>query len=256
MLQLSQENRKEVLANLKKGKADNAGISFPNLIDTIILSINKMGLIDKLTNSFKDKRKDNLTLPFNILIALAVTAKMKLKTSLTDVSHAITDAQTLSAFGWNIWDTERDINDGLFSEGVMRNIIEKYEAREFIESYNNYVKNEVIGALDVTPSIHILDCTNIAVNLKNENFEKSEVVKIDGVAVRGYKLGTLRGIMQDSGIIEEIAFGGLKTHDMELCRGMLKNTPHFKPGDILINDRGFISRGTLNYLKTEKGVDT
>ncbi len=29
-----------------------------------------------------------------------------------------------------------------------------------------------------------------------------------------------------------------------------------KPGDILINDRGFISREFMNQLKQERGVDT
>jgi hypothetical protein len=256
MMQLSQENREKVLESLKTGKIDSATINFPNLIDTIILAVKKMGLIERLSNSFNDKRKDNKKIPFGILIALAVTAKMKLKTSLTDVSHAITDAETLAAFGWNLWDTEREINNGLFSEGVMRNIVEKYEASEFIDSYNAYVKDEVLETPETKPSIHILDCTNIAVNLSNDNFEKSEVIKIDGVTTRGYKLGTLRGVFGDGGIMEEITLGGLKTHDMELCRDMLKNTHHFKTGDILINDRGFISRDILNHLKTKRGVDT
>ena len=31
---------------------------------------------------------------------------------------------------------------------------------------------------------------------------------------------------------------------------MLRTTPMLKPGDILINDRGFLSRNLINYLKT------
>lgn len=62
--------------------------------------------------------------------------------------------------------------------------------------------------------------------------------------------------MDDSGIAEEIVFGTLKTHDLELCRNMLKNTSCFKENDILINDRGFLSREILNYLKTNRKVDT
>ena len=37
---------------------------------------------------------------------------------------------------------------------------------------------------------------------------------------------------------------------------MLRTTPVLQPGDILINDRGFISRELLNYLKLNRGVDT
>ena len=74
--------------------------------------------------------------------------------------------------------------------------------------------------------------------------------------MRGYKRGVLRGILDDSGIAEEIVFGTLKTHDMEQCREMLKNTSCFHENDILINDRGFLSREMTNYLKTERRVDT
>ena len=34
--------------------------------------------------------------------------------------------------------------------------------------------------LDVQPYIHILDCTKVLVNLDNENYGNSSVVKIDG----------------------------------------------------------------------------
>lgn len=37
---------------------------------------------------------------------------------------------------------------------------------------------------------------------------------------------------------------------------MLRTTSVLKPGDILINDRGFVSRNLINYLKVKKQVDT
>lgn len=74
--------------------------------------------------------------------------------------------------------------------------------------------------------------------------------------MRGYKLGVLRGVLDNSGIAEEVVFGTLRTHDMEQCRDMLKNTPCFQENDILINDRGFLSREMTNYLKTVRKVDT
>lgn len=110
--------------------------------------------------------------------------------------------------------------------------------------------------LDVQPCIHILDCTKILVNLKNDNYEESSVVKIDGKTMCGYKLGVLRGVLDDSGIAEETVFGTLKTHDMEQCWQMLRNTSCFHENDILINDRGFLSREMTSYLKTIRKVDT
>ncbi|WP_073194348.1 hypothetical protein [Caloranaerobacter azorensis] len=99
---------------------------------------------------------------------------MKIKTSLTDIPYAITDAELLSEIGWNIWDTERDI-----------------------------------------------------------------------------KIGSLRGLLDNSGIIEETVIGSMKIHDLELCRDLILKSKVLKEGDILINDRGFISREIVNKLKKE-----
>jgi hypothetical protein len=256
MLQLCRNDKEKVLEAIKAGSIDAADVSFPNLIDTIILKMKNIGLISKLSESFKDKRKKNKHIPFEILIALAITAKMKLKTSLTDVAYAVTDSELLSELGWNICDTDRNLEEGLFAEGVMRNIIDKSDSEELISSYNNYVQNMVLPSLDISPSIHILDCTKIHVNLKNSNYEKSEVISDDGEYIRGYKLGTLRGLLDDSGVIEEIVFGSVKPHDIELCRDMILNSKCLKSGDILINDRGFISMEVMNALKSQKQVDT
>ena len=139
MLQLSKNDKNQVLDAIKAGTIDAADISFPNLIDTIVLKMKKIGLISKLSDSFNDKRKVNKHIPFDIMIALAITAKMKLKTSLTDVSFAVTDSELLSELGWNIWDTDRNLNEGLFAEGVMRNVVKKFESEELINSYNHYI---------------------------------------------------------------------------------------------------------------------
>ncbi|WP_368489349.1 hypothetical protein [Clostridium sp. BJN0013] len=137
-----------------------------------------MGIIGKLGKSFEDKRKQNKHMPLDILITLAITAKMKLKTSLTDVAFAVTDCELLSELGWSMWDTDRNLEEGLFAEGVMRNLIQKYDAREFIGSYNHYVQDVVMPSLDIAPSIHILDCTKIRVNLDNVNYENSDVCQL------------------------------------------------------------------------------
>jgi len=256
MIQLCRKDKDKVYEAIRSGKIDAADMTFPNLIDDIILSMKKHGLLELLSSALVDKRRDNCHIPFHILLCLGVTAKLKIKTSLTDVPFAVNDAELLAELGWNVWDNERDINKGLFSESVMRKLLAKYSSDEWVSFYNDYVQKYLLKKLNIQPNIHILDCTKIPVNLQNENYEKSSVVKIDGESIRGYKLGVLRGIMDDSGIAEEIVFGTLKTHDLELCRNMLKNTSCFKENDILINDRGFLSRDILNYLKTNRKVDT
>ncbi len=256
MIQICRKDKEKVYNAIRTGKIDAAEMSFPNLIDDILLTMKKRGLTDLLSASLPDKRKDNKHIPFDILLCLAVAAKLKLKTSLTDVPFAVTEAELLAELGWNIWDNERDINEGLFSESVMRKLLAKYTSDEWISFYNTYVQKYLMKKLDAQPCIHILDCTKIPVNLDNENYENSSVVKIDGETTRGYKLGVLRGVLGDSGIVEETVFGTLKTHDMEHCRKMLRETSCFHENDILINDRGFLSREMTNYLKTVRKVDT
>lgn len=256
MIQICQKNKDKVYEAIRTGKIDAAEMSFPNLIDDILLTLKKHGLTELLSAALPDKRKDNKHIPFDILICLAVAAKLKRKTSLTDVPFAVTEAELLAELGWNVWDYDRDINEGLFSESVMRKLLAKYSSDEWISFYNSYVQQHLMEKLNVQPCIHILDCTKILVNLDNENYENSSVVKIDGETMRGYKLGVLRGVLDDSGIAEEVVFGTLKTHDMEHCREMLRNTSCFHENDILINDRGFLSREMTNYLKTVRKVDT
>ena len=256
MIQICKRDNEKVLKAIQTGHIDAADISFPNLIDTIILSMKQHDILSSLADAIEDKRAENLHIPFYILLVLAVAAKLKLKTSLTDVPFAISDAELLAELGWNIWDNDREVNKGLFSESVMRKLVAKYSSDEWISFYNCYVQDFLLKKTGFCPDIHILNCTKIPVNLQNENYEESSVVKIDGKTIRGYKLGVIRGILDDAGIAEEIVFGTLKTHDLELCRQMLTKTSCFKEGDILINDRGFLSREMVNYLKTERKVDS
>lgn len=256
MIQLCSKDKEKVYQAIRSGNIDAADMALPNLIDDIVLTMKKHGLLDMLSYALPDKRRDNHHIPWDILLALAVTAKLKIKTSLTGVPFAVNDAELLAELGWNVWDSERDLNEGLFSESVMRKLLLKYTSEEWISFYNSYVQKYLTPKLNIKPDIHILDCTKIPVNLQNENYENSSVVKIDGEVFRGYKLGVLRGVMDDSGIAEEIVFGTLKTHDLELIKDMLKTTSCLKAYDIIINDRGFLSREILNYLKTERKVNT
>lgn len=256
MVQISKKDKEKVLEAIRLGKIDTTELALPALADSIVLIMKQHGFIEPLNKVFEDKRSDNLHIPSDILLTLAITAKLKQKTSLTDIPFAVTDAGLLAELGWNAWDYGRDVNDGLFSENVMRRLVKKYSSWEMVSFYNNYVQDYVLKKLKVQPCIHILDCTKIPVNLENSNYENSSVVTIDGETIRGYKLGVLRGVTDDAGVVEEIVFGTLKTHDMELSREMLKNTKCFHENDILINDRGFLSREITNYLKTERKVDT
>jgi hypothetical protein len=256
MIQITQESKEKVLAAIKQGRIDSADISHPNFIDEIILKMQEIGVVDELRHVIEDQRKPNAVIPLNFIWVLAIAAKMKVHTSLTDIPYAITDAEVLSGLGYALWDTERDLEKGLMAEGALRHLLGKYEQAEMINGYNQCVQGNILPNIGMEADLHILDCTELEVELTNENYEESSVVKIEGETRRGYKLSTLRGITGDSGIIEEIRFGTMKDHDLELSRDMILNSPMLKPNDSLINDRGFLSRDVLNELKTRRFVDT
>ena len=159
MIQICQKDKEKVFEAIRTGKIDAAEMSFPNLIDDILLVMKKRGLTASLTQALPDKRRDNSHIPFDILLCLAVAAKLKCKTSLTDVPFAVTEAELLAELGWNIWDNERDVNDGLFSESVMRKLLAKYKSEEWGSFYNSYVQEHLVKELDIQPCVHILVCT-------------------------------------------------------------------------------------------------
>ncbi len=159
MIQICQKDKEKVFEAIRTGKIDAAEMSFPNLIDDVLLVMKKRGLTASLTQALPDKRRDNSHIPFDILLCLAVAAKLKCKTSLTDVPFAVTEAELLAELGWNIWDNERDVNDGLFSESVMRKLLAKYKSEEWGSFYNSYVQEHLVKELDIQPCVHILVCT-------------------------------------------------------------------------------------------------
>lgn len=256
MIKICKENKDSVLRKIYTGAFDNVASSMSNLVDDIILSMHKNEILACLANKIPDKRAHNTTIPFELVMALSVAAKMKTNTSICDVPYAITDHRVLAELGYNIIDTEKNLKAGMMTESSLRFLFGKYEAKELFKSYNEVVQEQIMPKLNYKPNIHILDCTELSVNLDNDNYEQSAVTTNKyGDVDRGYKLASIRGIVEDTGIIEEIEFGAMNVHDLELSREMLKTTKVFNPGDILIEDRGFLDRDLINYLKNERQID-
>lgn len=258
MIRICKYNQSSVIEKIRKGKLDAVALSTSSLVDNIILEMNNSKIFDCLKNNIPDYRAHNTTIPYELIWASAIAAKMKVQTSLTDIPFALNDHRTLAKLGYTIIDTDGNLKAGLMQESSLRFLLGKYDAQLFLNGYNNTVQNGILPLLDIVPNIHILDCTDLEVNFSNINYEASGIghSKRDESPTRGYKLATLRGIVNDTGLIEEIRFGSINTHDIKLSEEMLKTSPMLKSGDILINDRGFLSRELINYLKTQRGVDT
>lgn len=252
MLTLYKNDKSKVMKQIQNGVLDSIVASNTNLVDDIILSMYHEGILECLNNGFPDKRNKNSFIPFNTIMSLAIAAKMKVMTSLTDIPYAITDHRLLSKLGFNI----STGSGGSFTEGTIRHLIGKYSDKDFFNYYNNVVQNNIFTDKDICTDIHILDCTKIAVNYDNPNYENSSIaIDRKGERMRGYKLATIRGLYGDTGIIEDIRFGTASMHDYELSKDMLLNSSCIHDSDVLLMDRGFFSREILYYLKNKRKVD-
>jgi len=214
--------------------------------------MHKAGNIELIDNILQDKRCNNSFIPQRVIMTLSIGAKMKRKLNLTDIPFAIRSSELLKELKWNIkYNNEKE---NLFSEGTIRNYVNKYESQDFINLYNNYVPL-FLEKHGMSTKVHILDCSEILVNPDNPNYENSEVVKDEEGISRGYKLVTLRGVYGILRVLKQIGIESINNHDLKCCENLLEKSKILKPGDILICDRGFISREFLNNLKLNRNVN-
>jgi hypothetical protein len=77
----------------------------------------------------------------------------------------------------------------------------------------------------------------------------------DGTYARGYKLATLRTLLDNAGLLSQVALAAIQVHDVALCRPLLEMPPVLRAGDLLLEDRGFIDGATVSDLKRRRQVD-
>jgi hypothetical protein len=131
-------------------------------------------------------------------------------------------------------------------------------AEQLVRWYNQQVGVSMLqyARLGRGRRMHILDTTHVEVPLETGTYECSGVVKNeDGTLSRGYKLATLRTLMDSAGLLTQVAMSAIQGHDMALCRPLLEEAPVLRAGDLLLEDRGFIDGATFSHLKRQRQVD-
>jgi hypothetical protein len=131
-------------------------------------------------------------------------------------------------------------------------------AEQLIGWYNQHVGVSMLkyARLGKGRRLHILDTTQVEVALETGTYECSGVVKnADGTLSRGYKLATLRTLLDSAGLLSQVALSAIQVHDVALCRPLLEQAPVLRAGDLLLEDRGFIDGATVSHLKQKRRVD-
>ncbi len=104
--------------------------------------------------------------------------------------------------------------------------------------------------------LHIVDCTKVEVPLDSGHYDCSGVVKNeDGSLARGYKLATLRTLLDTAGVLTQAAVAPMQEHDIEVCRPLLTSSAVLRAGDLLLEDNGFMDGDLISRLKHEHKVD-
>jgi hypothetical protein len=131
-------------------------------------------------------------------------------------------------------------------------------AAQLVDWYNQQVGVSMVqyARLGRGRRLHILDTPHVEVALETGTYECSGVVKNDdGTLSRGYKLATVRTLLDSAGLLTQMAMAAIQVHDMALCRPLLEEAPVLRAGDLLLEDRGFIDGATVSHLKRQRQVD-
>lgn len=250
-------NKERVIEELKENKLENIFNIIPNLSDKVLDYVEKEYKICELINkSFDSKNVYNTSITPALLILSGTQARMKQQFSISEVPLALTSQEIIESLGINI---SYNIEDGLLKESNIRSILGKYKQDDtidfnnyFIRFFNDFTKKFLTKA-NIKSNIHILDCSVLDVKLNNENYEGSTITHKGGKTLRGYKIGCLRGVTNNGGVIEEICMSTAKDHDFSMSEEMINNSEYLKSGDFLLEDRGFLDIESFRNLN-QKGV--
>lgn len=179
---------------------------------------------------------------------------MKQQFSISELPLALTSKKIINKLGLNIAYNQ---DECLLKESNIRAWLEKYEDKNiefnnyFIKYFNRFTKKYLLLSNTVC-DIHTLDCSILEVNLENENYEGSTTTYKGGKKLRGYKIGLLRGIIPNGGVVEEICMSTAKDHDFQMSKDMVSNSKYLKKGDYLLEDRGFLDIDLFKELNKKK----
>lgn len=255
MIKINNKNR--VIEEINENKMENIFNIIPNLSDKV-LDYNEVNfnISEMLNKTFEDKRSYKSEIPSSLFLLSGIQSRMKQQFSISELPLALTSNEIINNLGLNI---AYNPNEGLLKEANIRAWLAKYESEEF--EFNNYFINhfnsftkEYLSVSNIESNIHILDCSILDVNLDNENYEGSTTTYKGGKKLRGYKIGALRGLTPNGGVIEEICMDTASTHDFKMTEKKILKSEYLKKGDYLLEDRGFLDIDLFKKLN-KKGIN-
>lgn len=271
-LVLIREDPQEVLRALRSGELTVLEEATDELADEFVSFALDEGLLQKMAAGFPDPRPRPEVGP-EIVLAASVAGCFAGLFALYHSGYALRSPRLLAQLGLNVRALEP--GEGLsrkgtreeapFSGDVLRKLLALVEKKEkasgqergtsWLEWFNGTVGPACLQHSGQEPDLFALDCTKLYVPLDNDRYEGSGITTEDGQPRRGYKLATLRALLDEGGLLLQADLGPIQAHDLPLCRPLLTNSPHLRPGSLLLMDRAFLDGALLSTLKEQRQVD-
>src|SRR5579859_2373869 len=263
----------EVLDALRRGEIVALETASEELTDFFVLYALESGLLDRLADTFPDPRKQQPEIPMRLLLAAGMAGHFAGLYALSQSPYALHSPRLLAELGVQV--EVMQPGEGLSRKGtqqevafhadVLRKMLDtlafkeqqaqRSPAESLIAWYNQHVGRLFCEAIKAEPMLHILDCTDLIVPVFNNRYQGSGISTKNKVVERGYKLGTLRSLLDHGALITGIGWGPLQAHDLTVTSSLLRTSEHLREGDTLLYDRGFLDGADITYLKEKRKVD-
>jgi hypothetical protein len=182
-IQIIKQNPKKVFEKLKLGEIEKMKLAVEQITDEFLIYGLRSGLIDELSKTFPDPRKE-CEITIKQILSASIAGHFQDMYALSQSPYSLHSPILLAELGLNVrvlcqgdGISRRGTNDNSpFSGDVIRKMLSGMDLIDLINWYNKVVGKAYLRQANYEPSIHILDCTELEVNIKNENYEGSGVV--------------------------------------------------------------------------------
>ncbi len=183
-LQIIYENQEKIIGKLNTGDVDAIELAVEQATDEFMIYGLRSGLIDELSDTFPDPRKEE-EISIKIILSASIAGHFTDMYALSQSPYALHSPTLLAELGLNV----KVLSEGEgisrrgtkqeapFNGDVIRKMLSNISPEELIQWYNRNVGRAYFRQSGYRPSFHILDCTDLEVNINNENYEGSGIVK-------------------------------------------------------------------------------
>jgi hypothetical protein len=171
-----------------QGNISTMEVATEQVPDFFLLYAIESGLLEALAKSFPDPRVQQPEISLYLLLAAGIAGHLAGLYALSQLPYALHSPKLLAALGVQV--VVHQPGKGISRKGtqqetafhgdVVRKLLEqidKHNTQEgrlpgqtLIDWYNTQVGRLFCQAVDAKPCVHILDCTDLCVPLKNENY--------------------------------------------------------------------------------------